>query len=157
MSVPGWHPQGRGPEVPFLLTPGASGEHVRSSIYFFIVVLIAALLSALPVEISKFWVSRDSGAVVFALLVHQVVIMADVVRSNAWDWWLVILSSVNLYQIDGSTWMRRHGSLVGLWPWPSLLSTVLVSGLIMAVVRKEKPLVDTTAPSTTTPSTRTTA
>ena len=127
-SAPGWHPQGQAPEIPFLLTPGASGLHVRSSVYYFIVVGALGAISILPIEVSKYLVGRRRSRAAFLLLLsHQLVTLADVLRANAWDWWLYLLSVMHLYRIDDSSWMERHWSLNGLWPWPSAISLVAVA------------------------------
>jgi hypothetical protein len=135
-SLPGWHPQGGAPEVPFLLTPGAAGGHVRSSVYYFVVILAAATVSIAPIEISKFAVSRHSSLLYIALVVQQLVTAADVVRANAWDWWMFLLSVAHVHEVDSWSWTESHPSLIGLWPWPSLVSGTTLSAVIYIAFRK---------------------
>jgi hypothetical protein len=132
-SVPGWNVAGGEPEIPFLLTPGAESVHVRSSVYFFVIVLAAGMVSVAPIEVSKFLLTarRRAPVVYGALSAQQVVTFTDVIRSNAADWWTYLLSVGQVYQIDEWSWMEPHWSLIGRWPWPSALSAVLLASFIL--------------------------
>jgi hypothetical protein len=136
-SIPSWNPYGGWPEVPFLLTPSASGGHVQSSVYYFVILLGGGLACAALVELSKYSLARHNGSGVpyFVLLVHQIVIIADVIRSNAWDWWTYLLSVVHLYEIDRWSWRHLHPSLAGRWPWPSAVSAIIVASIILFLRR----------------------
>lgn len=139
-SIPGWNPYGGWPEVPFLLSPNAAGGHVQSSVYYFVIVLGGGLLSAAVVEFSKYLLAREivSPVPYFALLGHQVVIVADVIRSNAWDWWTYLLSVVHLYEIDRWSWRHLHPSLHGRWPWPSAVSALVVAAVVLLIFRNSR-------------------
>lgn len=118
--------------MPFLLTPRAAGGHVRSSVYYFVVILAAAAVSIAPIEISKFAMSRRSALLYVALVLQQLVTVADVVRANAWDWWMFLLSVAHVHELDSWSWTDGHPSLAGLWPWPSLMSGTCVALIIFA-------------------------
>jgi hypothetical protein len=121
------------PEVPFVITPWAAGEHVRSSVYYLLVIVAVGLACAVPIEISKYAAAmRLSRPVVFvALTLQQVVLLLDVLRSYAWDWWLFVLSMAHLRPIDRASWMERHFTTVGPWPWPSGIFALLVIGVVV--------------------------
>jgi hypothetical protein len=143
------------PEVPLVLTPGSAGEHVRSSVYYLLVIIGAALCCALPLEVAKFAAVRHRRAplVYAALTLQQGLIAADVVRSYAWDWWVFLLSITHLQPIDGSTWMVRHPTTIGAWPWPSALSMIGVACILVLTRparRRPSPTADQRSTSTTT-------
>lgn len=139
-SVPGWNPYGGWPEVPYLLTPHAGGEHVRSSVYYFVVVAIGGTVSAAVVEWSKFVCARQRTALLpyILLTAYQLVIWADAIRTNAYDWWAYLLYVVALYDIDSGSWQNLPPSLAGRWPWASAVSAAIVS-IAMVVMQRVEP------------------
>lgn len=132
LKLADWNPQVKPPEVPFVLTPGASGEHVRSSVYYLIVIIGVGMLCALPLEVSKFLATkhRFSVPLYVAFTTQQCLLLADVIRSYAWDWWLFLLSVTHISPIDEYTWMTPHISTVGSWPWPSGIAAALIIALV---------------------------
>lgn len=124
-----------GPWVPYLpaYTSEPGSSDVRSSVYYLFVVLAAALLAALPIELSKL-ASRSAmrPIITYVLLaLQQCLLIADVVRSYAADWWLYVLSIVGLRPITSHSWMEAHFTLVGNWPWPTAVTAFLIGGIIV--------------------------
>lgn len=132
-SMPGWNPQGGWPEVPYLLAPHSTGGHVRSSVYYLVVVATGGVLSAAVIEWSKFLLARriSSSVPYIALSVHQVVTWGDAIRTNAYDWWTYLLHVANVYEIDSWSWRYLHPSLLGRWPWPTAVSALVVTAIIV--------------------------
>jgi len=138
-SIRGWNPHGGWPEVPYLLTQHAAGEHVRSSVYYLIIVSAGGLISAMVIECSKVLLARQTTSLVpyIALLVHQAVTWLDAIRTNAYDWWMYLLHVAHLYRLDSSSWLILHPSLAGRWPWPAAISAIVMSAIIVVVHRAE--------------------
>jgi hypothetical protein len=129
----------RPPEVPFLLTPSATGTHVRSSVFYFIAVLATATIAVMPIELAKLVSGggRRTRPLSYTMLfAHQLITFADVIRVNAWDWWFYLLSLVHLQRIDAWTWLQSHPSLVGRWPWPTTISAILLTSVFVAMNRR---------------------
>jgi hypothetical protein len=135
------------PDIPFVLgsaSAAAMPGHVRSSVYYLIVVMLAAIACALPVEISKSAVGRaERGRWLYSvLLLQQLLVGLDVIRSHAGDWWLFILSVLHLYSIDRWSWMSRHITMVGSWPWLSGTMLLIISTSIFMRLRSTPSATD---------------
>ena len=139
-AIPGWNPQGGWPELPYLLSPYGTAGHVRSSVYYLIVILAAGFVTAAIMEWPKFLLGgrNTSSAPYLALLIHQLVTFTDVIRANAYDWWTYLLHIVNLYEIDRWSWRHLHPSLIGRWPWPTALSAMVAGSIIIVRYRKNR-------------------
>jgi hypothetical protein len=136
-SVPNWNPHGGWPEVPYLLKPGGAGEHVRSSVYYFVIVALGGGVAAAVIEWSKAALARsaDSSLPYVVLVLHQIVTWADAIRTAAYDWWTYLLHVMQVYAIDSASWQNLHPSLIGRWPWPSAISALVAAVTILAVCR----------------------
>jgi hypothetical protein len=134
-SLLDWHPEVMPPEVPFVAGLSDANTDVRSSVYYLIVVFGCGLLSALLLEVAKFITRERSTSFYVALTCQQALIVADVIRSHAWDWWLFLLAVARISPIDAQTWMEPHPSLTGRWPWPT---GVLAAGLAATAMLSDR-------------------
>jgi hypothetical protein len=131
-----WHPEVMPPEVPFVAGLSNANTDVRSSVYYLIVVLGSGLISALLLEVAKFITRERSASLYVALTCQQALLVADVIRSHAWDWWLYLLSIARISPIDAQTWMEPHPSLTGRWPWPTGVLAVALAAAAMLSDRR---------------------
>lgn len=118
-----------GPFVSSVKLPSGSQSDVGSSVsHLFFVVSVAGLL-ALLIEIPKFMLAkRFKGAVAYPLLLLlQVVLIADCVRSKAEDWWTYGLHLANVRLIHSLTWNEKT------WPYDNQLPYATL-GLSMLTV-----------------------
>ncbi len=127
------------PEVPFVLTPWATGEHVRSSVYYLVVLITAGLLCSAPVEIGKLCVAQSNKPLLAysALTMQQLILIADVIRSHGWDWWIFLMDMAHLSTIDRNTWIEGNMTTVGSWPWPSGITAIGIGSLVVVRLRSD--------------------
>lgn len=131
-AAPGWRamgvrPQDWRPQIKYVLLPATPDPScLYSSVGEVLFVIVIGLLCCIPVELAKFRAGRF--AVYMALVVFQLLIVLDVVRSYAWDWWLALLAFV----ITLPDVPQTHWSVAWKWPWISGAYLVAFTAWLLA-------------------------
>ena len=95
----GWFYDDLQPSVPLVSASYEANRDVASSVPLLIAAIIAGWFCALIVEVSK--ARADTSAMQYSgFLLYQVVLSVEAVRAYAFDWWLYLLSRVNLVQLE---------------------------------------------------------
>jgi hypothetical protein len=127
-----WRPEAIGPEIPYLLLAQGTKTNVVSSVSYFVWILGVGVACCIPTEAGKL-IARASPRPVSAyiiLLVFQGLLISDVLRTYAYDWWRYLLSLISVMRIDHLTWMQTSVARV---PWPSGLAAVCLTLLLYAL------------------------
>jgi len=89
--------------IPLVSLPGSEAGDVVSDIRWLVVAAGWSLLAVLLVEAAKVVLVRRNqvhGTLVYVLLVaYQVILFVDLLRANAFDWWLWVLSLAGVYEL----------------------------------------------------------
>src|SRR5690349_3673084 len=121
-----WRPEVIGPEIPYLLTVHGTRTDVVSSVSYFVSMLLLGGVCCMPIEAAKLRaLSLRLPTLLYILLVAlQLVLLGDVLRTYAYDWWRYLLSLAHIRMIDSSAWMRTSVARV---PWVSGLATLCIT------------------------------
>jgi len=136
-AAPAWRamcvrPQDWPPQINYVLLPARPDPScLYSSVAEVLFVIAVGLLCCIPVELAKFRAGRP--AVYALLLIFQLLLVLDVVRSYAWDWWLALLAFViTLPEIPQSHW-----SVAWKWPWVSGVYLAAFTARLLLERRRE--------------------
>lgn len=126
-----WRPEAIGPDVPYLLLPRGTQTDVVSSVSYFVWILGVAWLCCFPVELAKL-LSRSLPRPVcgyVSLVLFQLLVFADVLRTYAYDWWRYVLWILGIRDIHSTSWMITS---VARLPWLTCVAAVAVTALLYA-------------------------
>lgn len=113
------------PRVPNVaMIPWSPTTDVMSSVSGFFKVMVFAAVAWLTVEISKVALPPHSRKLYAALLVYQLVLAADAVRTHAPDWWVALAYWAG-FTLSTS---RTHG---GATPWVSFAGFLAAAALLV--------------------------
>ena len=120
--------------VPLVSVPRSEQGDVVSDVTGFALVVAWGLLCMLLVEPAKAgtasFLGRRRGALYSLLLLYQVILLGDTVRTHAFDWWKWLLSLVGAATLAASSEMR---DIAGFhFPWLSCAGAVAVGILFVA-------------------------
>jgi hypothetical protein len=111
-----------------LVSLASGGNDVVSNVEALVIVVIWAFVCLLIVEPSKCVAlssfGRYGAAVYLFLLIYRIVLVADMVHAHAIDWWIWLLSLVNLDHRVTSH--EIHPSFDSTFPWLSLVTSLLI-------------------------------
>ncbi len=127
------------PSLPLVALPaGSTTTDVRSCVPALFVALIAGGLSALPVELSKAHLSgRNRLLTSFFLVAYQLLLLVDILRTHARDWWVWMLSWFGLFDLNSVDW--RKPMLPIQSPWLALIGLIVtVAWLARVEVGKDR-------------------
>lgn len=117
------------PMLPLVSLPVGTTDDVMSSVPILFLTLVGAAICALVVEIAKVrshQAARPPWRGYSALLAYQVVLIADLFRSYAHDWWIWTLSWIDLRELTSNP---IEGDIIELKiPWVSGIFAALVAG-----------------------------
>lgn len=117
------------PMLPLVSLPVGTTDHVMSSVPILFLTLVGASICALVVEIAKARSNQQTEAPrrgYLLLLAYQIVLVADLFRSYANDWWIWALSWIDLRELVSNP---IEGDIIELKaPWISGIFALLIVG-----------------------------
>ena len=124
-----WVGPNEGPTLPLVSLPWDPTRDVHSSLITLFRACVIGLAAAVLVEPAKYRL-RQFGKPLYALLVvYQFMLIGDVLRAYAVDWWVWLLSAFHIVHLGVGNW--REPMLPLPSPWPSLIVALAIVATIL--------------------------
>jgi hypothetical protein len=94
-------------------------------------------VATLCVEPAKFLIRRANTLLYVALIAYQFILGVDVLRGNAMDWWVWILSVMGLTSLGTGDWRNLTFPIAS--PWISLIGAITICAALVTPRRERSP------------------
>jgi hypothetical protein len=124
------------PSLPLVSLPFDPRRDVVSSVPMLFFALVAAFVCASITEVAKarsVQQGRRAATFYIVLMVYQLILVADIFRAYAYDWWTWFLSWTGFGHLDSTGDLRAVSGL--RLPWLSGIAALLAIAIIGIVTR----------------------
>lgn len=124
-----WLGSDYGPTLPLVSLPWDSQRDVHSSVVTLFRAIVVGAIAALMVEPVKFSERRGGKLFYILLLGYQFLLVVDLFRAYAVDWWVWGLSTIGLVRLGTGNWRESTFPLAS--PWMSLSALLILAALLI--------------------------